>query len=436
MNDKNSQLDIIKNQILKLSSEYFKISNSQNFVPYISPVPVSGKVLDENDLNNLMKASMDLWLTAGDFTETFEKKLSKYLGIRHALFVNSGSSANLLALSALKIFYNLNDGDEVITSAVNFPTTVNPIIQNNLKPVFVDADSKTYNIDSSKIEKAITQKTKGIVLAHTLGNPFDLDKIKKICDENNLFLMEDMCDALGSKYDDKFVGTFGDVSTLSFYPAHHITTGEGGAVLTNKPKLKKIIESLRDWGRDCYCPPGQDNTCKKRFDWQLGGLPHGYDHKYIYSHIGYNLKATDMQAAIGVSQLDKLDEYISKRKSNFNYLFEKLQKYEFFDLPIWEEKADVSWFGFPITINEKASFTRGDLMNKFAENKIGTRFLFGGNILLQPAYEGLDLGNPEDYPNANRVVDKTFWIGVYPGLTVEMLDFIVLTIDEFINKKL
>ena len=239
MNDKNSQLDKIENEILKLSSEYFKISNSQNFVPYISPVPVSGKVLDENDLNNLIKASMDLWLTAGDFTETFEKKLSKYLGIRHALFVNSGSSANLLALSALKIFYNLNDGDEVITSAVNFPTTVNPIIQNNLKPVFVDADSKTYNIDSSKIEKAITQKTKGIVLAHTLGNPFDLDKIKKICDENNLFLMEDMCDALGSKYDDKFVGTFGDVSTLSFYPAHHITTGEGGAVLTNKPKLKK-----------------------------------------------------------------------------------------------------------------------------------------------------------------------------------------------------
>ena len=435
MNDKNSQLDKIKNEILKLSSEYFKINNAQNFIPYISTVPVSGKVLDENDLNNLIKASMDLWLTAGDFTETFEKKLSKYLGIRHALFVNSGSSANLLALSALKIFYNLNDGDEVITSAVNFPTTVNPIIQNNLKPVFVDADSKTYNIDSSKIEKAITQKTKGIVLAHTLGNPFDLDKIKKICDENNLFLMEDMCDALGSKYDDKFVGTFGDVSTLSFYPAHHITTGEGGAVLTNKPKLKKIIESLRDWGRDCYCPPGQDNTCKKRFDWQLGGLPHGYDHKYIYSHIGYNLKATDMQAAIGVTQLDKLEEFISKRKSNFNYLYEKLQKYEFFDLPMWEEKADVSWFGFPITINEKASFTRGDLMNKFAENKIGTRFLFGGNILLQPAYEGLDLGNPDDYPNANRVVDRTFWIGVYPGLTVEMLDFVVLTIDEFINKE-
>ena len=436
MNDKKNQLDKIENEILKLSSEYFKINNTQNFIPYISTVPVSGKVLDENDLNNLIKASMDLWLTAGDFTEKFEKKLSKYLGIRHALFVNSGSSANLLALSALKVFYNLNDGDEVITSAVNFPTTVNPIIQNNLQPVFVDADSKTYNIDSSKIEQAITKKTKGIVLAHTLGNPFEIDKIKKICDENNLFLMEDMCDALGSKYDDKFVGSFGDVSTLSFYPAHHITTGEGGAVLTNKPKLKKIIESLRDWGRDCYCPPGQDNTCKKRFDWQLGGLPHGYDHKYIYSHIGYNLKATDMQAAIGVTQLDKLDEFISKRKSNFNYLYEKLQKYEFFDLPMWEEKADVSWFGFPITINEKASFTRAELMNKFAENKIGTRFLFGGNILLQPAYEGLDLGNPDDYPNANRVVDRTFWIGVYPGLTVEMLDFIVLTIDEFINKEL
>ncbi len=435
MNEISDKLKKIEKEILDLSAEYFKTKNSESFVPFISHVPVSGKLLDENDLKNLIKSSLDLWLTSGDFTEEFEKKLSKYLGIRHALFVNSGSSANLLALSALKVFYNLNEDDEVITSAVNFPTTVNPIIQNRLKPVFVDAEKSTYNIDPNLIEKAITKKTKGIVLAHTLGNPFNLDKIQKICEDNNLFLMEDMCDALGSKYDNKFVGSFGDVATLSFYPAHHITTGEGGAVLTNKPKLKKIIESLRDWGRDCYCAPGKDNTCKKRFDWQLGGLPHGYDHKYIYSHIGYNLKATDMQAAIGVSQLNKLDAFVSKRKDNFKYLYEKLKKYDFFDLPSWESKADVSWFGFPITINENANFTRAELMEKFSENNIGTRFLFGGNILLQPAYVDLNLGNPEDFPVANTVVHNTFWVGVYPGLSKEMLDFVDMTIQQFIESK-
>ncbi len=435
MNEISDKLKKIEKEILDLSAEYFKTKTPESFVPYISPVPVSGKLLDENDLKNLIKSSLDLWLTSGDFTQEFEKKLSKYLGIRHALFVNSGSSANLLALSALKVFYNLNDDDEVITSAVNFPTTVNPIIQNRLKPVFVDAEKSTYNIDPSLIENSITKKTKGIVLAHTLGNPFDLEKIQKICEDNNLFLMEDMCDALGSKYDNKFVGSFGDVATLSFYPAHHITTGEGGAVLTNKPKLKKIIESLRDWGRDCYCAPGKDNTCKKRFDWQLGGLPHGYDHKYIYSHIGYNLKATDMQAAVGVSQLDKLDAYVSKRKDNFKYLYEKLKKYDFFDLPSWESKADVSWFGFPITINKNANFTRAELMEKFSENNIGTRFLFGGNILLQPAYVDLNLGNPDDFPVANTVVHNTFWIGVYPGLSKEMLDFVDTTIQQFIESK-
>ncbi|NDB80860.1 lipopolysaccharide biosynthesis protein RfbH, partial [archaeon] len=371
---------------------------------------------------------LDMWLTSGEFTEIFEKKISKFLNIRHCLFVNSGSSANLLALSSLKILYNLNEGDEVITSAVNFPTTVNPIIQNGLKPVFVDADSRTYNIDANLIESAITEKTKGIVLAHTLGNPFEINKIKQLCEKHNLFLMEDMCDAFGSKYDGNYVGSFGDVSTLSFYPAHHITTGEGGAVLTNNPKLKKIIESLRDWGRDCYCPPGKDNTCKKRFDWQLGGLPHGYDHKYIYSHIGYNLKATDMQAAIGVSQIEKLPQFIKARKNNFNYLFDNLKDYEMFDMPESEEKADVSWFGFPITINQKANFSRGQLIEELSSNNIGTRFLFGGNILLQPAYIDLELGNSDDYPVANNVVNNTFWIGVYPGLTIEMLDFVIKTI--------
>jgi len=300
----------IRNQIMALAEEYFILKEKDKiFIQNISSIPVSGKVLDNKDLINLIQSSLDMWLTAGEFTEKFEKAISAKTGIRHTLFVNSGSSANLLAITALKKFYNLQDGDEVITSAVNFPTTLNPIIQSNLKPVLVDAERDTYNIDVNLIESSITQKTKGIVLAHTLGNPFNLEKVKNLCDKYGLFLMEDMCDAFGSKYDGANVGTFGDVATLSFYPAHHITTGEGGAVLTNKPKLKKIIESLRDWGRDCYCPPGVDNTCKKRFDWQLGGLPHGYDHKYTYSHIGYNLKASDMQAAIGLSQLDKLRVY-------------------------------------------------------------------------------------------------------------------------------
>ena len=435
MTDSKDELKKIEDQILKLSEDYFKITNKNDFVPYVSSIPVSGKVLDENDLKNLMKSSLDLWLTAGDFTESFEKKIRNYLGMRHALFVNSGSSANLLALSSLKIFYELEDGDEVITSAVNFPTTINPILQNNLKPVFVDAEEGTYNIDPELIKNAITEKTKGIVLAHTLGNPFDLEKIKEICENNNLFLMEDMCDAFGAKYNGEFVGSFGDVATLSFYPAHHITTGEGGAVLTNKPKLKKIIESLRDWGRDCYCAPGKDNTCKKRFDWQLGGLPHGYDHKYIYSHVGYNLKASDMQAAVGLSQMDKLDYFIEKRRENFNYLYKGFSSFKEFDLPKWQKNAEPSWFGFPLTINDKAKFSRAELMGKYSENRIGTRFLFGGNILLQPAYSDLNLGNPEEYPIANKVVNNTFWIGVYPGLSKEMLDFIIENTETFIEEK-
>ena len=435
MTDSKDELKKIEDQILKLSEDYFKITNKNEFVPYVSSIPVSGKVLDENDLKNLMKSSLDLWLTAGDFTESFEKKIRNYLGMRHALFVNSGSSANLLALSSLKIFYELEDGDEVITSAVNFPTTINPILQNNLKPVFVDAEEGTYNIDPELIKNAITEKTKGIVLAHTLGNPFDLEKIKEICENNNLFLMEDMCDAFGAKYNGEFVGSFGDVATLSFYPAHHITTGEGGAVLTNKPKLKKIIESLRDWGRDCYCAPGKDNTCKKRFDWQLGGLPHGYDHKYIYSHVGYNLKASDMQAAVGLSQMDKLDYFIEKRRENFNYLYKGFSSFKEFDLPKWQKNAEPSWFGFPLTINDKAKFSRAELMDKYSENRIGTRFLFGGNILLQPAYSDLNLGNPEEYPIANKVVNNTFWIGVYPGLSTEMLDFIIESTATFIEEK-
>jgi CDP-6-deoxy-D-xylo-4-hexulose-3-dehydrase len=424
----------IRNQIMALAEEYFILKEKDKiFIENISSIPVSGKVLDNKDLINLIQSSLDMWLTAGEFTEKFEKAISAKTGIRHTLFVNSGSSANLLAVTALREFYNLQDGDEVITSAVNFPTTLNPIIQSNLKPVLVDAERDTYNIDVNLIESSITQKTKGIVLAHTLGNPFNLEKVKNLCDKYGLFLMEDMCDAFGSKYDGANVGTFGDVATLSFYPAHHITTGEGGAVLTNKPKLKKIIESLRDWGRDCYCPPGVDNTCKKRFDWQLGGLPHGYDHKYTYSHIGYNLKASDMQAAIGLSQLDKLEEFIKKRKENFNYLYTAFSEFDEFKLVKSEEKADPSWFGFPITISKNVSFKRVDLLKYYDENRIGTRLLFGGNILLQPAYYNLDLGDPNNYPVANNVVENTFWLGVYPGLTKEMLDFVIEKTKQFLE---
>ena len=427
-------LNKLENEILELSKNYFdEVNKNNSFVPYISKVPVAGRVLDNEDQEILIKSSLEMWLTAGRFTEEFEKKLREFTGIRHALFVNSGSSANLLAISALKIFYNLDDGDEVITSAVNFPTTLNPIIQNNLTPVLVDAERGSFNIDADQIEKKITSKTKGIVLAHTLGNPFNLNKIKEICEEYNLFLMEDMCDAFGSTYDGKMVGQFGDVSTLSFYPAHHITTGEGGAVLTNKPKLKKIIESLRDWGRDCYCPPGQDNTCKKRYDWQLGGLPHGYDHKYIYSHVGYNLKSTDMQAALGVSQLKKLPGFIKSRIQNFNYLYEAFSQFEDFELPVWEDKSQPSWFGFPISVKSSAKFSRNDLVKYYDENNIGTRLLFAGNIVLQPAYIDLNMGKPEEFPVANSVVENTFWLGVYPGLTTEHLDFVIKITREFIS---
>ena len=424
----------IRQNILNLAKDYFQATNDTSFIPLISKVPVSGKVLDEEDLISLIESSLEMWLTSGEFTDNFEKKLREVTGIRHALFVNSGSSANLLAVSALKVFYNLSDGDEVITSAVNFPTTLNPIIQNNLKPVFVDAKYDSLNIDVNKIEESITEKTKGIVLAHTLGNPFDLDKIKKICEKYKLFLMEDMCDALGSEYGDKKVGQFGDISTLSFYPAHHITTGEGGAVLTNNPKIKKIVESLRDWGRDCYCPPGVEDTCKKRYDWQLGGLPHGYDHKYIYSHIGYNLKATDMQAAIGLSQLNKLDNFIKLRRKNYEYLRDAFDKFEEFDFINIDKKSKPSWFGFPVTINEKAKFTRTELLLNYEQNRIGTRLLFAGNVLLQPAYFNKGFGNPSDYPVANKIVDNTFWLGVYPGLTEEHLNFVIETTDNFISQ--
>jgi len=424
----------IKKEIIKLSKDYFKHSFPEpNFVPFLSNVPVSGKVLDFDDLEKLIDSSLEMWLTSGDYTEKFEKKLKQFTGHRHALFVNSGSSANLIAISALKVYKELNDGDEIITSAVNFPTTLNPILQNNLVPVLVDAEEGSYNINPNLIRNSITKKTKGIVLAHTLGNPFDLEKIVEICNEHDLFLMEDMCDALGSKFDNNHVGTFGDIATLSFYPAHHITTGEGGAVLTNNPKLKKIMESLRDWGRDCYCPPGEDNTCKKRYDWQLGNLPHGYDHKYTYSHIGYNLKATDMQAAIGISQLDKLESFISRRKSNFMYLYENFSKFKEFDLPTWHHLSEPSWFGFPITLNKNANFDRKKLLMFYDSKRIGTRLMFAGNIIKQPAYIDSNIVSSNQLPVADKVLNSTFWLGVYPGLTIEMLDYVIEQTDLFLK---
>ena len=430
--DKNSLI----NEIIELSNKYFEDFNSESpFIPNISSIPVSGKVLDKEDLEYLIRSSLDLWLTSGDFTDEFEKKLRNVTGHRHALFVNSGSSANLLALTSLKILHNIDDGAEVITSAVNFPTTLNPILQNNLTPVLVDAEKGTFNIDADLIESQISEKTKGIVLAHTLGNPIDLDKITKLADKYDLFLMEDMCDAFGSTYKGKNVGTFGDVATLSFYPAHHITTGEGGAVLTSNTKLKKIIESLRDWGRDCYCPPGKDNTCKKRFDWQLGNLPPGYDHKYIYSHIGYNLKATDMQAAIGISQLNKLESFIKTRRENFSYLYNEFKNFKEFDLPVWYKDTNPSWFGFPLMLNDNAKFTREDLLRFYQERKIGTRLIFAGNITKQPAYINSNISENKEFPIADQIMNNAFWLGVYPGLNLEMLDFIIDETKIFLNNK-
>jgi CDP-4-dehydro-6-deoxyglucose reductase, E1 len=424
----------LTNEIIKLSNKYFEDFNSEiPFIPNISSIPVSGKVLDKEDLEYLIRSSLDMWLTSGDFTDEFEKKLKSFTGHRHALFVNSGSSANLLALTALKILHNIDNGAEVITSAVNFPTTLNPILQNNLTPVLVDAERGTFNIDVDLIESQITKKTKGIVLAHTLGNPYDLDKLTKIADKYGLFLMEDMCDAFGSTFKGQNVGTFGDVATLSFYPAHHITTGEGGAVLTNNTKLKKIIESLRDWGRDCYCPPGKDNTCKKRFDWQLGNLPPGYDHKYIYSHIGYNLKATDMQAAIGISQLNKLEYFIKARRENFSYLYNEFKNFKEFDLAVWHKDANPSWFGFPLILNDNAKFIREDLLRFYQERKIGTRLIFAGNITKQPAYISSNISANKEFPIADQIMNNAFWLGVYPGLNTEMLDFIVNETKIFLN---
>jgi CDP-6-deoxy-D-xylo-4-hexulose-3-dehydrase len=425
---KNKILDLVKNY----SNIYFK---EKEFIPGVSEVPVSGKVIGSLELQNMVEASLDGWLTTGRFNQQFEEKLSKFLGIKCLLTVNSGSSANLIAFSTLTS-PKLKDraiqkGDEVISVAAGFPTTVNPIVQFGAIPVFVDVKIPTYNIDENLVESAITNKTKAIMLAHTLGNPFNVKKIKEICDKYNLWLIEDSCDALGSKFDNQNVGTFGDLATLSFYPAHHITMGEGGAVFTNSKKLERIAESFRDWGRDCYCEPGKDNTCNKRFSWQLGDLPFGYDHKYTYSHLGYNMKITDMQAACGLAQLESLNEFISKRKNNFNFLHKNLESLkEFLILPEPEKNSEPSWFGFPLTLKKNHQYNRRALIQYLSDSKIGTRLLFSGNLTKQPYMKNITFKVHGDLKNTDLIMENTFWIGLYPGLSKKQLEY---SIDKILN---
>jgi len=432
-------LQALRSQISELVAQYAEEAfASKAFAPGQTVVPPSGKVIGAPELQNMVEASLDGWLTTGRFNEMFEKRLANYLGVKHLITVNSGSSANLVAFSTLTS-PKLGDraikhGDEVIGVAAGFPTTVNPILQFGAVPVFVDVDLSTHNIDASLIEAAITPKTKAIMLAHTLGNPFNLDVITAICKKYNLWLVEDCCDALGATYNGQKVGTFGDIGTLSFYPAHHITMGEGGAVFTNNPELKIIAESFRDWGRDCYCPPGRDNTCGKRFCWKLGDLPEGYDHKYIYSHLGYNLKITDMQAACALAQMDRLDDFIRIRKENFAYLKARLQSCEeFIMLPEATPNSDPSWFGFPITIRPESNVSRKDLTQYLDQNKVGTRLLFAGNLTRQPYMKGKNYRVVGDLVNTDITMNHTFWVGVYPGLTQEMLDFIVDRVETFLG---
>lgn len=432
----------IKTEIFDKVIEYYKSKNKpEQFIPGKTNIPYSGRVYDEKEIISLVDSALDFWLTTGRFANQFETEFAKFLGIKYCSLTNSGSSANLLAISALTSpslgKKQLKPGDEVITVAAGFPTTVNPIIQNNLIPVFVDVDIGTYNIQVDRIESAISDKTKAIIIAHTMGNPFNLKAVMELAEKHDMWLIEDNCDALGSKYDGKYTGTFGHIATFSFYPPHHITMGEGGALVTNDAKLKKLIESFRDWGRDCWCGPGCDNSCGKRFGLQLGELPFGYDHKYIYSHIGYNLKATDMQAAVGVEQLKKLHLFIDARKKNFSLLYKGLKKYEkYFILPEVEEKADPSWFGFLLTVREDAGFTKNEIVEYLEDHKIATRMLFAGNIIRHPSYKNVNYRVQGDLSNTDCIMKDTFWIGVYPGLTNEIINYILRTFEDFIDKQI
>lgn len=436
MTDKAAQL---RQQILDLSAQYIAETHSPaEFNPGESPVPVSGKVIDGSDVSAVVDSALDAWFTTGRFALEFERKLARFVGVRSASLVNSGSSANLVAISALTSSKlgerRLKPGDEVITVAAGFPTTINPILQNRLVPVFVDVTLPSYEIDVTQLEAARSEKTRAVIVAHTLGNVFDLDAVMAFVRKYDLWLIEDCCDALGSTWKGRHVGTFGDISTVSFYPAHHITMGEGGAVLTDRPNLQVLIESFRDWGRDCWCNPGKDNTCGKRFDWQLGGLPCGYDHKYTYSHIGYNLKATDMQAALGASQIEKLPHFVKQRKENFRYLLSSLKPVEdCLLLPEPTPGADPSWFGFPICVRESAPFTRESIIRYLDTRKVGTRLLFGGNLIRQPAYDGCNFRVIGTLTNTDFVMKNVFWIGVYPGLTRPMLEFVASSLINFVR---
>lgn len=439
MGDRTAQ--DLRQEILSLVRQYHDVAfPPKPFLGGISSIPVSGKVFDADELELLVDSSLDFWLTTGRYASQFEETFAERMGVRHAMLCNSGSSANLLAMSTLTSSRlgkrALQEGDEVLTVAAGFPTTVNPILQNRLKPVFVDAQLGTYDAATSSLAEAVGPRTRAIFMAHTLGNPFDLEGVMALAREHDLWVIEDTCDAVGAKFNGNAVGSFGDLATTSFYPAHHITMGEGGCVLTNSGSLKKIVESLRDWGRDCWCPPGRDNTCGRRFDWQLGELPYGYDHKYVYSHIGYNLKMTDMQAAVGVAQLAKLDSFVDARNRNWARLREGLESLEeFFILPKATLGSEPSWFGFAITVRTDAPFSRFDLVQHLESRGIGTRQLFGGNLLRQPAYVGHDIRVVGEMKNADLITEGTFWIGVYPGLTDEMIDFMIGSVHELVKAK-
>lgn len=432
--------DELRDEICSLVAEYFKAAfPTTPFTPGESAVPVSGKVFDELEVQNLVNSSLDFWLTTGRFAEEFEREFAKVMGVRHALLCNSGSSANLLALSTLTSTRlkdrALREGDEVLTVAAGFPTTVNPIYQNRLTPVFVDVNLGTYDAPVERLDEAISPRTRAIMMAHTLGNPFDLNGVMELAKRHDLFVIEDTCDAVGATFDGQPVGSFGDLATTSFYPAHHITMGEGGSVLTQSGVLKKIVESFRDWGRDCWCPPGADNTCGRRFDWQLGDLPYGYDHKYMYSHIGYNLKLTDMQAAVGVAQLAKLPRFIAARRKNFARLYEGLRPLEDrFILPATTARSEPSWFGFALTIRPGVKIDRLALTQHLESRRIGTRLLFGGNLMKQPAYKDLPRRIVGSLDNADVITTNTFWIGVHPGLDDARIDYMIESLCDFVGR--
>ena len=430
----------LRNKVFATVLEYhqFKFGQKQ-FIPGKTYVPVSGKVFDQEELVKLVDSSLDFWLTTGRYAAEFEERFAEWMGVKHCLLVNSGSSANLVALSTLTSpklgNKQLKPGDEVITVAAGFPTTVNPIFQNQLVPVFLDVKLPSYDIDIDQLDAALSDRTRAIMIAHTIGNPFNLEAVMAFAEKHDLWVIEDNCDSVGSEYQGRKTGSFGHISTVSFYPAHHMTMGEGGAVLTSDSRLKKIAESFRDWGRDCWCPPGIDNTCNKRYAWQFGDLPFGYDHKYTYSHIGFNLKMTDMQAAVGCAQLDKLPEFIAKRRQNFAYLHSNLQDLQdVLLLPEAAPNSEPSWFGFLISVKENAPFTRNQLVQHLEEKRIGSRLLFGGNMVRQPAYKDSNYRVIGDLKNTDYVMENTFWIGLYPGLTEEMLDYVISVIHQFCQR--